>query len=656
MFKALFSSIKIRDMELKNRIVMPAMGTKFMGKEKFVSDQLIDYHEARAKGGNGLNMVEVASVHSLSAPRGFISISEDIYVSGLKELVDAIHDAGGKAGIQLWQGGLAAGYDQAAQILLPSPKQVAPTVTLPGMELEQIDEIVKCYGQAARRAAEAGFDCVEIHAGHNYLLHSFLSAGLNQRTDEYGGSFENRTRLPLRVIEEVRKNLPEGMPIFMRVVAHDDYLENGLTIEDTIDFCNLAKAKGVDVLDVSRGNILTAGLKFEVPPIDLPQGFNVENAARIQRETGMLTMAVGRLNDPELADRVINEGKAQLVAIGRGQLADPEFANKAQEGQADEIIKCIGCNQGCYDCFADKNEPHITCLRNPALGKERQYELKKTDKPQLSLIAGGGMAGIELATLLKKRGHNPILCEASGKLGGQFLVAGEAPRKKEMKEAAEHAGYLARKIGVDVRLNTPVTPELIKEINPDSFFNATGANEIKLNIPGAELPFVHMSHEVLLGKSTLSNNVVVIGGGMVGLEVAEYLSERDCKVTVLEMLPEVATDLGPIRRICIKESMHLNDIKEVTKAKVVQIEEGAVVAEVGCQLQSYPCDSAVIAIGVRSRDASSLEAMCREKDLPYFSLGDAAKARRAIDAIAEAGKLARTFDDPKFGTRFQWVQ
>lgn len=328
------------------------------------------------------------------------------------------------------------------------------------------------------------------------------------------------------------------MPVFMRIDAHDDYLEGGLTIEDVIAFCKLAKDAGVDVLDISRGNILTAGLKYEVPPVDIPRGFNVENAARILKETGIITMAVGRINEPTLAESIIKEGKADLVAIGRGQLADPEFCNKALEGREDEIVRCIGCNQGCYDNFKDKNAPHITCLRNPAVGREREYTIKTTDNPKKVLIAGEGMAGLELAITLKKIGHNPILCEATNNLGGQFLVAGEAPRKKEMKDAAKHSRYLATKIGVDIRLNTKVTPQLINKIKPDAFFNATGAEEIKLNIPGADLPFVHMSHDVLLGKKEISGNVVVIGGGLVGLEVAEYVSEKGCKTTVLEMLPK----------------------------------------------------------------------------------------------------------------------
>ncbi|MDZ5000482.1 hypothetical protein GNF79_15680, partial [Clostridium perfringens] len=223
---------------------------------------------------------------------------------------------------------------------------VSAEVILPGITIEEIKEVVASYGAAAKRAYEAGFDCIEIHAGHNYLPHSFLSGGINRRTDDYGGSFENRAKFPLEVIKAVRDNIPGTMPIFMRIDAHDDYLENGLTIEEVIKFCNLAKDNGVDVLDISRGNILTAGLKYEVPPIDLPRGFNIENAARIRKETGMLTVGVGRINTSELAEQILEDDKVDMVVMGRAQLADPNFCEKSRLGNLEDIDYCVGCNQG----------------------------------------------------------------------------------------------------------------------------------------------------------------------------------------------------------------------------------------------------------------------------------------------------------------------
>lgn len=647
MYDALFTPIKIRDMELKNRAILPAMGTKFAGKASYVTPTLIDYHVARVKGGCPLNIIEVASVHTPSAPRGFISISEDEYIPGLKGLTDAIHAAGGKAGIQLWQGSLAVGMDQTAQILVASDMPVSAEITLPGITVEQINEIVDCYGKAAARAVAAGFDMIEFHCAHTYLPHSFLSGGINHRTDEYGGPLENRAKFPLACIKAIRDNIPEGMPLFMRIDAHDDFLEGGLTIEEVIEFCKMAGKEGVDVLDISRGNILGAGLEFEVPPVDLPQGFNVENAARIKAETGMLTVGVGRINTAELAEKFIADGKVDMVVMGRSQLADPDFLNKAQAGDIDDIDYCVGCNQGCYDGFENTDSPCITCLRNPALGREAACELVPAEKPEKVLIAGGGIAGLMAAITLKKRGHLPILCEATDSLGGQFVLAGAAPRKSEMKDAAASMAKKAEKLGVEIRLNTPVTPELIKAEAPHTLINAIGATPLIPNIAGKDAEYVVNSHDVLAGKATPSGNVVVIGGGLVGMECAEYLTEKGAKVTVLEMLPEVASDMGSTRKIHVMTQVAITGIQTVTEITVKEIADHKVIGTKADETQEFACDYAVMAVGAVARDGSALEAACREIGCGYYAVGDARGARRALNATREAFDVAISFDKPE---------
>ena len=647
MFDHLLSPMKIKSLEMRNRVIFPATGTKFSGMASFVTDQHINYHVARVKGGSGLNIVEVASVHTPSAPRHFLSISEDMYIPGLKKLADAIHEAGGKCGIQLWQGSLAVGLDQTAQILMASDMPVSPEITLPGATAEQIHEVVACYGKAAARAVAAGFDCIEFHCAHNYLPHSFLSGGINHRTDEYGGSLENRARFPLEAIHAIRANMPEDMPLFMRIDAHDDYLPGGLTIEEVIQFCKWAKEAGVDVLDVSRGNVITPAQKYEIPPIEIPRGFNIDNAARIRKETGMITVGVGRLNEPNIAEKILAEDKVDLVVMGRAQYADPEFVNKVAKGDLDDIDYCVGCDQGCLDAFANPDCPHVTCLINPAVGREKECEIKVTDHPETVLIAGGGMAGLKAAVVLKQRGHNAIVCEASDSLGGQFITAGMAPHKGEMKEAAERLARKAERLGAEIRLNTPVTPELIAEIKPHTVFNAIGAAPIIPNIPGVHEEYVFNSHDVLNGKTNVSGKVVVIGGGLVGMEVAEYLAERGSSVTVLEMLDNYCMDMGMARKYCLDEVLAAADITPVTGIRVTAVEDKKVFGEKDGKTEEFPCDYAVVAIGSRKRDGSALEKAAYENGCGYMVIGDANMARRALNATREGMDAALTFDDPQ---------
>lgn len=642
-FNDLFSPIKIRGMEIRNRIEFPAMGTKMVKDEKVVTDQLINYHAARSLGGNGLNFTEVCSVYDKAAPKNFLALSDDKYIPGMKKLADAIHEGGAKAGVQLWLGGSAVLFgDQTSMVVVPSDFKVEGTdYVIKAASKEIINECIKAFGDAAKRAVEAGYDTVEFHAGHNYTPHSFLSKAFNKRMDEYGGSLENRARFLLECIKSIRENIPEDMPLFMRIDAHDDCVEDGLTIEEVIQFCKWAKEAGVDVLDVSRGNFSSAAVKYEVPPVDVPRGFNVENAARIKKETGMITVAVGRINDPEQADEIIRSGKADMVVMGRAQLADPEFCNKAKNGNVDDIVRCVGCNQGCYDGFTNPNAPFITCMRNPALGREAEFVINKTDNPKNVLIVGGGVAGLEAAIELKDRGHNPILCEASDSLGGQFVLAGAAPRKEEMKEAAIAMGEMAKRKRVEIKLSTPVDAEVIKDINPDEVIIAAGAEPIKLNVPGANLPHVTNSHDILAGKAKVNGDIVVIGGGLVGLEVAEYLSGNVNKITVVEMLNEVAKDLGQLRKICVMESLYHEGIKTITEAKCVEIKEKSIVIDKNGVVEEVPCDSVIVAIGARSRNFESISDYCKENNIPYHVIGDAVRARRALNCIEEASEVAR---------------
>ena len=574
-----------------------------------------------------------------------LSIADDRYIPGMKKLCSAVHAAGGRVAVQLWQGGLAVASDPQAQILLPSDMPLSPEYTVPGITEERIQSVIEAFGQAARRVVEAGIDVIEFHCAHNYLPHSFLSGGINRRTDGWGGSFENRKKFPLACIQAIRANMPEGMPLFMRIDCQDDMLEGGLTIEEVIDFCKCAGDAGVDVLNISRGNILTAATVYEVAPVDIPHGFNVEPAARIRRETGLLTMPCGRINTPEMAEDILMQDKADLVVMARAQLADPEFCNKAKAGKLNSIKYCIGCDQGCYDyfcrCLEDPSLEHITCLRNPAVLEEETMALRPAPQAKKVLIAGGGIAGIEAADALYKRGHHPILCEAGDTLGGQFVLAGAAPRKGDFQRAAYMAAENIRDLGVEIRTNTPVTPALIAAEKPDAVIIAIGSKPIIPNIPGADSGCVVESHKLLAQKDVSAGKAVVIGGGLVGMEVAEFLAGKGSSVTVVEMKDSVLGELGQLRKIGTHMAMAQEDIQVLVNTTCKEIRADEVIVEQDGKERMLAADLVVMAIGSKPVPSQDLQDTCAEAGIPCYVVGDALAAPRlALNAIHEAYRAA----------------
>lgn len=643
-FEKLFSPIKIRDLELKNRVVMSAMGThESIESEdgKGVTDKLIAFHVARAKGGCGLNTIEVTSVDAASAPHGFLSIAEDKYIPGLRKLNDAVHAAGGKTCVQLWQGGLAVASDQTVQILVPNDMPISPEYTIPAITEERLYSVIDAFQAAAKRAVEAGFDCLEFHCAHNYLPHSMLSGGLNHRTDDWGGSFENRKKFPLACIRAIRENIPEGMPLLMRIDCHDDMLEGGLTVEEVIAFCKDAKEAGIDVLNISRGNIVTAATIYEVAPVDIPKGFNVEDAARIRQETGMLTMPCGRINTPEYAEQILQEDKADLIVMARAQLADPDFCNKAQEGRLNDIRYCIGCNQGCYDYFAaslsDPSIKHITCMRNPALLEEEAWGLKQGNTSKKVMIIGGGIAGIEAALDLKKTGNKPVIFEKENHLGGQFVLAGAAPGKSDFHYAAKKAAANVMDQGIEVHLNTEVTPEIIEEMHPDAVIISAGSIPIVPDIPGNDNEIVIKSHVLLEGAEISGKTAIVIGGGLVGFECAEYLAAKGIQVDILEMKHEVLTELGQLRKIASQFSLAKLPITVHTDTTCKAIQGNKVIAQKEDQEISFQADLVVMAVGTKSVETTAFQEVCKKLEIPVYLIGDAKKAPgMALNAIHDA--------------------
>lgn len=634
----LFTPGKIGNMELKNRIILPAMGSEMTINGGEPSDKLIDYHVARVKGGCGLNIVEIAAIHPSTKNPMDLGIYNDSFIPGLKRIADAIREAGGKSAIQVWHGGRVVrkpveGYD----VVAPSPIKSPYSSNQPReLTIDEIYELIEAYGDACLRAKKAGFDSVELHGAHGYLLAEFMSKTCNKRTDEFGGSFENRIKFPLMVIENVRKKVGEDFPIIYRI-SGSEFCEEGLTVEDVIEFAKLAEKAGIDALHVSAGTTQT--LEYVVPPIDFKQGFNVENANKIKKHINIPVIAVGRINDPILAEKILDDNKADFVAIGRAQLADPEFSNKARENRFDEIVRCIGCNQGCFDMYLVPNQD-ISCLRNPACSREREYEIVPCKNPKKVLVIGGGPGGVETSKILKLRGHDVTLCEKTNSLGGQLKTAGLAPRKEEFALAADNMEVNLRKIGVKILKLTEVDEKFIKEFNPDEVVIATGSTQLIPSIPGIDNKNVKFAWDVLKGESSVGKNVVVIGGGLVGLEVAETLAEENKNVTVVEMMEKVGNGIGWLRGICVNKNIYKLGINTLTNTKCLEIKENSVIVENDGELKELEnIDSVVIAIGSKSN--SSLADIIKEMGKPYHVIGDAVKPRRALDAIWEGAEIAR---------------
>ena len=643
-YEKMLSPIRIRGLELRNRVVLPAMDTKMHTSECFVTDTLINYHAARAKGGCGLNIVEAASVNPATAPSTFLGIFDDKFIPGLKKLTDAIREAGGKSSVQMWEGGIVSKIqDPRAGALMPSD---IPQMGVKAATVEEIKASVRAFGNAARICVEAGFDSLEFHGAHTYAPHCFLSPAVNRRTDEYGGSFENCMRYPLECIDAIRANMPEDMPLFIRVSVLDDYLPGGITLEMMAQFLKIAKEHGVDAVDCSRGNIFTPALDYEVPCMYIKPGYNADNCAYLRKETGLKGIAVGRINSPDVAEEIISADKADMVVIGRGQIVDPEFVNKTAEGRTEDILRCVACNQGCYNYINDPYEPHISCLQNPFVGKEALYDsLKETDNPKKIMIVGGGIGGMQAASILKKRGHDPVIYEKTDKLGGQFLLAGAISDKHEMKDASVNRGEQLIRQGVTVKLNTAVTPEMIREISPDAVIFANGAVPFTPRIPGADKMNVHGFTEVLEKKADLSGNVVIIGGGLVGLETAELIAEEYRDVTsvkVIEMLSEVGKELNTFLKNPVMGKMKRYGIELISDCRCTEIAEGTIRVEHAGAEETIPCDHVIIAAGSKPVNNAAMKMACDDLGIPYYTIGDAKAVRKALNATSEAAEIAVT--------------
>jgi len=635
-YEKFLSPAKIGNLELKNRCIFPPMGTAY-ALDSEIGDRTINYHVRRAQGGCAMNILEITSVHITTAAPGTPGIWDDKFIPGLAKLATAIKSAGSKACVQLWHGGRQT-YSRAHKIQPWAPSEIPCPLTrkVPhAMTIDEIQEIVEAFGDAAVRAKKAGFDAIELHGAHGYLIGSFLSRQTNVREDAYGGSFENRLRFGLEVIANIRKKVGKEFPLLMRmsVIQH---VEDGITLEEGLSAAVAYEAAGVDAIDVSQG--CYSSLPYTVPPYFLPLGINVSLAEAVKKSVKIPVVVAGRITTPELAEEILQAGKADFISMGREQLADPDFVKKTASGRADEIVRCIGCDQGCIGrSFTGAG---VSCMFNPAAGYEAEVVVTPADKKKKILVIGGGLAGLEAARVAAERGHQVALFEKSSQLGGQFIIAGCAPHKEPFTEAARHMAYRAQKAGVDIRIYTEATAENIKVLQPDEIIIATGSNPLIPPIPGIHGEHVYEARSIMGSNHYVQEkNVVVIGGGLVGLEAMEILTCQGKTATVVEMQDRVGKDMDMFVIPYFMDFLKEHNVQIHTSARCVEIGTDYVAIEKDGEISQIPCDAVVVATGARSD--CSIEEAVKELSIPYQIVGDASKPSKALDAIWTANKVAR---------------
>jgi 2,4-dienoyl-CoA reductase-like NADH-dependent reductase (Old Yellow Enzyme family)/thioredoxin reductase len=638
----LFEPFKINNMELKNRIVMAPMGTNFAERwDGYVTEQMINYYVERAKGGAGLIVVEASYVTPEGKSRDrMLGIHSDKLIPGLKALAEAIHEHT-KVAIQLSH----AGAQTLPEIIGTQP--VAPssipyiikgqTVIPKELSVEEIQAIIKKFSDAASRAKRAGFDAVVIHGAHGYLIAEFLSPLTNKRTDEYGGDIEGRTKFAVEIIKSIRSKVGD-FPIIFRFSA-DEYLKGGLTLEDSKIIAQIIEKAGADAIYLGAGTYGSSDAIF--PPSWAPKGLYVHLSEGIKQVVSIPVIAVGKLHDLKLAESVIREGKADLISIGRGLIADPYLPKKVLEGKFDEIRHCIYCNHCADYIWKDGLLFGITCALNADVGREKEYEIIPTKEPKNIIVVGGGPAGMEAARVAALRGHKVTLYEEDYELGGQLLLAAKPPGKDEIKNVISYLSHQIRKLGVRVELGRKVTYSLIEKAKPDAVILATGALPLVPSIPGIERENVNISWDILSGKvKTSKERVIVAGGGMVGCETAMFLAERDNEVTIIEALSDIALDEGPIRRLCLlKKLKQYENINIMTNFAVKEITDQGVVVSRNKKTLILKADRVVLALGAKPN--RTLMEELRGKINNIYAIGDCLKPRRLMEAIHEGSDIAR---------------
>ena len=633
MLKNLFLSEKINNCEIPNRLVVTAMVANYCNTDGSATDKYIAYHEAKAKGGWGLIITEDYAINENAM--GYERIAglwNDEQIESHKKLTDTIHKYDSKIFAQIYHAGrqtcnfVNGGVQPVAPSAIPCPWLRELPRELKKTEIKQI---ISDFGDTALRAKKAGFDGVEIHAGHGYLLAEFLSPYSNKRTDEYGGCLDNRARIVKEVIENIRSKVGQDFPVIIRF-SGDETVEGGRDMSESRVLAKLFEEWGVDGLHVSSGAYGNYN-KGIVSTMYIPHAWTVEFANEIKKLVNIPVITANRINDPRMADNILEMGKADFIGMGRGSLADPELPNKAKNGDFTSIRYCIGCLQGCVNKLLEGEE--ITCLVNPTLGRDLEIDYKKTIEPKKVCVIGGGPGGLEAARAAALKGHSVELYEKRDFLGGQFKAAAYPPCKGELSTYVSWISGELDKLNVNVHLNTEVTKELINEIKADYVIIATGGNPIIPPIKGVDKNHVYTAEDMLLGKIQPGDNIVVAGGGEVGGETAAHLAMQERKVTIVEMQSDILNELDATSTLQLKNILNRYGVDIKTNTKVVEILDHGVIVDNGNETFTINADTVVLGLGYRPNN--SLVDDLKDLDATVITIGGAVKTSNALVAIRE---------------------
>lgn len=634
----LFSPGKIGKLTIRNRIIMPAMQTRGADNDGFVTNRLIDYYAERAKGGAGLIVVQQSFAWPEAKLRRGIALWDDKYISRLSDLAGAVKNYGARVAIQLGSRGTLQEYEGLDSVA-PSAEPFS-WMGKPPRELtrEDIEFYINAFVEAACRVKKAGFDAVELHCAHGHLLSMFLSPHSNYRSDEYGGSVENRTRFARSIIEQIKVVLGKDFPILVRMNG-SDFIEGGIEINEAVEQARLFVESGADALSISGSCHET--IYHHIPSYLFPPGNLVHLAHPIKKVVNVPVVTVSKINQPEFAEQILAEGKADFVAIGRPLIADPHFPIKAREGRHDDIRHCLYC----CNCLTWDQRPRLqnrgfSCTVNPAVLREKEFTLIHTARPKKVMVIGGGIAGMEAARTLAERGHVVSLYERNKTLGGQWSIAAAPEHKNDYKTLIPFLERGMEKAGVNIYLNIEVTRKVIEEKKPDIIIIASGAVPGYLNVPDLKKgPNILLANDVLKNDAEVGDRVVVVGGRYLGMEAAVILAQQGKHVSLVETF-ELGHNTHPLIKVILRNRLVERGVYIYPRSTVIRIaSKGVDVANNGSILH-LKADSMVLAVGTQSNNSIITE--LSDMNIEVYAIGDCNQVRDAMEAINDGAEIARS--------------